>query len=142
MAQLLASVGPAFELATARPSTNVFIFNVFFSHSKLVLPPGRLSVSGLPVSGAATLLTLMPTTGQLGLTRPGTLGGGFRRCLRTFHLSRSAAATAWNIDNLETWSTLACVACVLAPVTAVEKTTAFLGAMGDFILAGLSRDLQ
>jgi len=27
-------------------------------------------------------------------------------------------------------------------VTAVEKTTTFLGAMGDFILAGLSRDLQ
>jgi hypothetical protein len=112
--QLLAAMFATFELSPADLKTNMLGFEVVVGVS--LLPP---SLGGLLLSRTAMFAAFVPAAVELGLA--GTEAhGGCSLSLMTDAASCRSATSACNIDILEAWRAVACVALVEAQVTAWE----------------------
>lgn len=129
--QLLASVFAALELTTANLKADVLGFKVVVGAS--LLPP---SLGGLLLTRTAMLAAFVAATVELGLAGA-KAHGGFGHSLVTDPSCSRPATSARDVDVLEAWSAVACVALVEAQMPTGKRLVAGLVAMRNIILARL-----
>lgn len=106
MAQLLASVFTALERTTANLKAYMLGFKVVVGTS--LLPP---SLGSLLLSRTAMLTAFVPPTVELGLASS-EAHGAFSHSLVTDASCGRPATSACDVDVLEAWSAVSCVAVV------------------------------
>lgn len=129
--QLLASMFAALELTTANLKADVLGFKVVVGTS--LLPP---SLGGLLLARTAMLAAFVSATVELGLAGA-KAHRGFCLSLVTDASCGRPATSACDVDVLEAWSTVACVALVETQMPTGKRLVAGLVAMGNIILTRL-----
>lgn len=139
MAELLTEVFLARQQTSTHPRANMLIFNVFSRNIRSASV--RLALGCSLLAAAAAGVALVSSTVQVGsaCSEAHWLLDLFRRDLLTGRVNRCPAALARNMHLLETWRTYLGVTGLLAEMATRHLDSTGLRAMGNFVLARLSR---